>query len=76
MKDRAKELRYSFGDVLEKMGDAGPTPAEIVGRWLMYLGLVALLGAALVGAVVTQGVRAISRRLVPAAWLVALEFLR
>lgn len=26
--DRAKELRYSFGDVLEKMGDAAASPAE------------------------------------------------
>ena len=50
---------------------AGPTPAAIAARWLMYLGLVALLGAALFGAVVTPGVRAISRRLVPAAWLIA-----
>ncbi len=50
----------------------GPTPAAIAGRGLLYLGLVALLGAALFGVVVTQGVGAISRRLVPVAWLVAL----
>ena len=24
----AKDLRYSFGDVLEKMGDVAPAPAE------------------------------------------------
>jgi len=51
---------------------AGPTPAAIAGRWLMYLSLVALLGAALFAAVVTPGVGTISRRLVPGAWLVAL----
>ncbi len=60
------------GGVGASTSSAGPTPAEIAGRWLMYLGLVALLGAALFGAVVTQDVPAISRRLVPAAWLVAL----
>ena len=51
---------------------AGPTPAAIAGRWLMYLSLVALLGAALFAAVVTPGVGTISRRRVPGAWLVAL----
>ena len=51
---------------------AGPTPADIAGRWLMYLGLLALFGAALFAAVVTRGVGTISRRLVPGAWLVAL----
>ena len=37
----------------------------------MYVGLIALLGAALFGAVIAPGVSAFSRRLVAGAWLVA-----
>ena len=31
--DRAKDVRYNFGDVLEKMGDAAPTPPEKIALW-------------------------------------------
>lgn len=31
--DRAKEIRHSFGDVLEKMGDAAPLPPDKLASW-------------------------------------------
>ena len=50
---------------------AGPTPAAIAGRWLLYLGLVGLLGLAVFGALVAHGSPASVRRVLPIAWLVA-----
>ncbi len=50
---------------------AGPSPFAIASRWLLYLGLVLLLGTAIFGTLVAPGVQAISTRLVAAAWLVA-----
>jgi copper transport protein len=50
---------------------AGPTPGAIVGRWLLYLGLVGLLGLAVFGALVAHGSPASVRRVLPLAWLIA-----
>lgn len=48
---------------------AGPSAGAIVGRWLLYLGLVALLGLAVFGALVAHGSPASVRRVLPVAWL-------
>jgi copper transport protein len=50
---------------------AGPTAGAIVGRWLLYLGLVGLLGLAVFGALVAHGSPASVRRVLPLAWLIA-----
>ena len=43
----------------------------IAGRWLLYLGLVGLLGLAVFGALVAHGSPASVRRILPVAWLIA-----
>ena len=43
----------------------------IAGRWLLYLGLVGLLGLAVFGALVAHGSPASVRRVLPIAWLIA-----
>jgi len=50
---------------------AGPSGAAVAARWLLYVGLIALLGAAFFGAVVGEAIAAVPRRLVPAAWIAA-----
>jgi copper transport protein len=50
---------------------AGPTASAIIGRWLLYLGLVGLLGLAVFGALVAHGSPASVRRILPIAWLIA-----
>jgi copper transport protein len=50
---------------------AGPSNGAIAGRWLLYLGLVGLLGLAVFGALVAHGSPASVRRVLPVAWLVA-----
>jgi len=50
---------------------AGPSAGAIVGRWLLYLGLVGLLGLAVFGALVAHGSGASVRRVLPIAWLLA-----
>lgn len=50
---------------------AGPTAGSIVARWLLYLGLVGLLGLAVFGALVAHGSPASVRQVVPLAWLLA-----
>ena len=50
---------------------AGPSAGAIVGRWLLYLGLVSLLGLAVFGALVAHGSPASVRRVLPLAWLIA-----
>lgn len=50
---------------------AGPTAGAIVGRWLLYLGLVGLLGLAVFGALIAHGSPASVRRVLPLAWLIA-----
>ncbi len=58
-------------------GPAGGTtstvisPVAIGARWLLYLGLVGLLGLAVFGALVAHGSAASVRRVVPVAWLIA-----
>jgi copper transport protein len=50
---------------------AGSTAGAIVGRWLLYLGLVGLLGLAVFRALVAHGSPASVRRVLPLAWLIA-----
>jgi copper transport protein len=50
---------------------AGPSDGAIVGRWLLYLGLVGLLGLAVFGILIARGSPASVRRVLPFAWLVA-----
>jgi copper transport protein len=50
---------------------SGPSPAAIVGRWLLYLGLVLLLGASFFGAVIARVPLPVVRRLLPGAWAMA-----
>jgi copper transport protein len=57
-------------------GSTTTTSAEasngaIAGRWLLYLGLVGLLGLAVFGALVAHGSPASVRRVLPVAWLIA-----
>lgn len=49
----------------------GPTPtaASVAGRWLFYVGVVLMLGAAVVGMVVVSTPAAISRLALGVAWL-------
>ena len=46
-----------------------PTGAAVAGRWLFYVGVVLMLGAAVVGVVVVADPLAISRRALAAAWM-------
>jgi copper transport protein len=50
---------------------AGPSISSIVGRWLLYLGLVALLGVAGFGAVIAPASLGLTRRVLPGAWVLA-----
>jgi copper transport protein len=50
---------------------AGPSPWAILGRWLLYLGLVGLLGLAVFGAIVAHGSAASVQRVLPLAWFLA-----
>ena len=52
-------------------GGHGPSVAAVVGRWLLFLGLIGLLGAASFGLIVAGPSAAVYRRLLPAAWAVA-----
>lgn len=48
-----------------------PTVASVAGRWLFYVGVVLMLGAAVLGVVVVSKPVVISRRVLVAAWLAA-----
>jgi len=50
---------------------AGPSAAAIAGRWLLYLGLLLLLGASFFGAVIAHAPPFVVRRLLPGAWMIA-----
>jgi copper transport protein len=50
---------------------AGLSPAAIVGRWLLYVGLVVLLGASFFGAAIANVPPLVVRRLLPGAWILA-----
>lgn len=52
-------------------GSAGPSFGAIVGRWLLFVGLLGLLGAAVFGVIVATPSAALYRRLLPLAWLLA-----
>ena len=52
-------------------GSAAPSFGAIVGRWLLFVGLLGLLGAAAFGVIVATPSPALYRRLLPLAWLVA-----
>ena len=49
----------------------GPSPAAIGGRWLLYLGLILLLGASFFGAVIARVPPSVVRRALPGAWALA-----
>ena len=48
-----------------------PTAAAVAGRWLFYVGVVLMLGAAVVGVVVVANPVVISRRALATAWIAA-----
>jgi putative copper export protein/methionine-rich copper-binding protein CopC len=48
-----------------------PTLASVAGRWLFYVGVVGLLGAAVVGVWVVAAPAVVSRRLLAGAWAAA-----
>jgi copper transport protein len=48
-----------------------PTVAAVMGRWLFYVGVVLMLGAAVVGVIVVSTPHAIPRRALAAAWAAA-----
>jgi copper transport protein len=52
-------------------GTSGPSPTAVVGRWLLYLGLVVLLGASFFGAAIARVPPLVVRRLLPGAWILA-----
>jgi putative copper export protein/methionine-rich copper-binding protein CopC len=52
-------------------GSSIPTPAEISGRWLLYLGLIGLFGAAFVSLVVFRMPPPLIPRVLAVAWLTA-----
>lgn len=52
-----------------EVGSTTPTAASVAGRWLFYVGVVLMLGAAVVGVVVVSRPAAISRWALGAAWL-------
>jgi len=49
----------------------GPSPASIVGRWLLYLGLIPLAGAAFFALASGTVSRPLARVVLPAAWTAA-----
>jgi copper transport protein len=50
---------------------SGPSPAAIAGRWLLYLGLLLLLGASFFGAAIARVPPLVIRRFLPGAWVLA-----
>ncbi len=54
-----------------EMRTPSPTVASVAGRWLFYVGVVLMLGAAVVGVVVVSKPVVISRRVLAAAWVAA-----
>ena len=72
-------VAFGVGVPAQAVGMAGaaevrsptPTAASVAGRWLFYVGVVLLLGAAVVGVVVVSAPAAISRWALGVAWLAA-----
>jgi len=52
-------------------GSSGPSPASIVVRWLLYVGLIGLLGTSFFGAVVVGSAPFDPRRLAALTWMLA-----
>jgi len=50
---------------------SAPSPAAITGRWLLYLGLLLLLGASFFGAAIARVPPSLVQRLLPGAWVIA-----
>ncbi len=50
---------------------AGPSPVAIASRWLLYVGLLALLGLGFFGAIIARLPQLTGRRLLAGAWIVA-----
>ena len=50
---------------------SGPTPVAVAGRWLLYLGLLLLLGVSFFGSVIAPVPGLVVRRLLPVAWALA-----
>ncbi len=50
---------------------SAPTVASVAGRWLFYVGVVLMLGAAVVGVAVVSSPDVIARRALAAAWVAA-----
>lgn len=49
----------------------GPSAVAILGRWLLFVGLVLLAGGAFIGSLVARPARTVARSLLPMAWLAA-----
>lgn len=49
----------------------GPSSGAIVGRWLLFLGLVGVVGGASFGLIVAAPTNVLSRRVLPLSWLTA-----
>lgn len=50
---------------------SGPSAGSVASRWLLYLGLLVLLGVSFFGALIAPVPQPIVRRLLPGAWLLA-----
>ena len=50
---------------------AGPSPAAVAGRWLLYLGLLGLLGVSFFGTLIAPIPLPFVRRVLPGAWVFA-----
>jgi copper transport protein len=50
---------------------SGPSPVAIATRWLLFVGLLLLLGVGFFGAMVAPTPQIVTRRLLPLAWLLA-----
>ncbi|HTG41389.1 MAG TPA: copper resistance protein CopC [Methylomirabilota bacterium] len=49
----------------------GPSPLAVIGRWLLYVGLVVLLGVSFFGAAIANVPPLVVRRVLPGAWILA-----
>ncbi len=58
-------------NAVAQTSSSGPSPAATAGRWLMYLGLLVLLGVSFFGAVVARVPPAFVGRLLVGAWVLA-----
>jgi copper transport protein len=59
------------GDASGGLTISGPSGGAVVARWLLFVGLIVLLGASLFGVAIAGPAAFGARRLVPLAWLLA-----